>query len=84
MTYIVKEIATATELNPSFPTGEEHIYYMGKGDAFATDIRHFTEYGFCEGWKHERFAKDYIKKEQAYNKEYGNGMWESTYEIMMI
>ena len=84
MAYIVKEIATATVANPSFKAGEQHIYYMGKGGAFATDIKHFTEYGFCEGWKSERFAREYIRKEQAYDNEYSNGMWRYVWEIMAI
>lgn len=84
MSYIVKEIATATKNNPSFKEGEEHIFYMGKGEAFATDIKHFTEYNFCNGWKAKRFAESYIEKEQAYYTEYNNGMWDYTWEIMEI
>lgn len=82
MKYIVKDNATATEKNPSFPAGEQHVHYIGKGECFTTKVEDFTEYGFCEGWSKEHFAKKYIEKDREWHKEHGNGMWDYDWEII--
>lgn len=74
MEYIVKAIATATEDNPNF-AGEKHVYYIGKGTNISSDTK------WCVGWKHRRFAEDYVRKEKKWTSE-NERFWKYQYEIL--
>ena len=83
--FIVKDTLVNTK------TGEEKIYYMGK-DGYVHDDSTFF---YCDGWKRERFAREYIKKDMNFHLRYSNGKiindyecfeydWKHIYEILVI
>lgn len=73
--YFVKEIATATDDNPSFK-GETKTYYVGKGGWLVYNP--FWEQD--RGWKRRRFAERYIEEECKSKEKY----WTNKYEVIEI
>ncbi len=82
MQYIVKHTYTATADHPNRAEGEQTIWYVGKNEHHSQDIRDFTEFGIWEGWRRERFAKNYIRNDAEWEKSHGNTAWEHAYEII--